>query len=62
MSAVILLIMRKLDGMLENQRDYLVRLDKEKKERMRRDTFGDEPVEIDQEALRSLNKNGGDMF
>ena len=62
MSAVILLIMRKLDGMLENQRDYLVRLDKEKKERMRRDTFGDEPVEIDQEALRSLNKKGGDMF
>ena len=39
-----------------------MRLDKEKKERMRRDTFGDEPVEIDQEALRSLNKKGGDMF
>lgn len=62
MSVVILLILRKLDGMLENQRAYLLRLDKERKEKMMRDTFGDEPVEIDTEALKSLNKKGGDMF
>ena len=36
--------------------------DKERQEKMMRDTFGDEPVEIDTEALKSLNKKGGDMF
>lgn len=61
-SVVLFLILRKLDGMLENQRAYLLRLDKERQEKMIRDTFGDEPVEIDTEALKSLNKKGGDMF
>lgn len=62
MGAVLMLIMRRLDGMFENQRDYLLRLDEERREKMRRDTFGDEPIEVDEEALRSLNKKGGDMF
>ena len=62
MGAVILLIMRRLDGMMENQRDYLIRLDKERREKLMADNFGEQPVEIDEETLRSLNKKGGDMF
>ena len=62
MGIVILLIMRRLDGMMENQRDYLIRLDKERREKLMADNFGEQPVEIDEETLRSLNKKGGDMF
>lgn len=62
MGIVILLVMRKLEGMLENQRAYLLRLDKERQERMKADTFGENPVEIDEDALRALNKKGDDMF
>ena len=59
---VSLLVMRKLDGMMERQKDYLLRLDKERRDKLKADTFGDEPVEIDEEALKSLNKKGDDMF
>lgn len=62
MGIVILLVMRKLDGMFENQRDYLIRLDKERRDKLKADTFGEEPIEIDEEALKSLNKKGDDMF
>ena len=53
----VLLIMRKLDGMFEEQKSYLKRMDKERKDRMRYDSFGDEPVEIDEEALSILNRD-----
>ena len=48
--------------MMERQKDYLLRLDKERRDKLKADTFGDEPVEIDEEALKSLNKKGDDMF
>lgn len=62
MSIIILLVMRRLDGMLENQRDYLLRLDKERKEKMMADNFGEQPIEIDVETLKTLNKKGDDLF
>lgn len=54
---VVVLVLRKLDGMFEDQKAFLKRLDKERKDKMRRDEFGDEPVEIDEEALNILNKD-----
>ncbi len=61
MSVIVVLVLRRLDGMFEDQIIYLKRLDKERREKMRRDEFGDEPVEIDEEALSILNKHN-DMF
>lgn len=54
---VIILTMRRLDGMFEDQKAFLKRLDDEKKEKARRDTFGDEPIEIDEESLNVLKKD-----
>lgn len=56
-AVAVLLIMRKLDGMFEDQKSYLKRVDKERRDRMKYDGFGDEPVEIDEEALSILNKD-----
>lgn len=57
MAIAVILVLRRLDGLFEDQVSYLKRMDKERRERMRRDNFGDEPVEIDEEALSILNKN-----
>ena len=56
-AVAVLLIMRKLDGMFEDQKSYLKRVDKERRDRMKYDGFGDEPVEIDEESLSILNKD-----
>ena len=56
-SVLVLLVMRKLDGMFEEQKSYLKRVDRERKERMRYDSFGDGPVEIDEESLSILNRD-----
>ncbi len=56
-TTLVLLVMRKLDGMFEEQKSFLKRLDKERRDRMRYDSFGDEPVEIDEEALSILNRD-----
>ncbi|MGN0817499.1 MAG: hypothetical protein ACI4L9_00895 [Candidatus Coproplasma sp.] len=57
MAVVVVLVLRKFDGMFENQVSYLKRVDKERRDRMKYDAFGDEPVEIDGEALSILNKD-----
>lgn len=57
MALILLLVMRRLDGMFEDQKHYLLRLDKERKEKLRRDTFGDEPIDIDEESLSILRKS-----
>jgi hypothetical protein len=62
MAIIIIAIMRKLDGMFEDQKAYLLRLEREKKERMRRDEFGDEPIEIDEQSLAILNKGDNDLY
>ena len=54
---VIILVMRKLDGMFEDQKAFLKRLDEERKEKAKRDTYGDEPIEIDEESLKALKKD-----
>ncbi len=59
---VIILVMRRLDGMFEDQKHYLKRLDNERKEKMRRDNFGDEPIEIDEESISILNKKDDDSY
>lgn len=56
MAVIILLVMRKLDGMFEDQMSYLERRYGERKEKMRPDEFGDELEEIDEEALEILGK------
>lgn len=55
-AVILILVFRRLDGMFEDQKHYLIRKDKERKELARRDEFGDEPIEIDEESLSILNK------
>ncbi|MCD7729546.1 MAG: hypothetical protein LUI60_06515 [Clostridia bacterium] len=62
MAIVIMLIMRKSDGMMERQKDYLLRLERERQEKMRVDPFGETPIEIDPEDIKALNKKGNDLF
>lgn len=59
---IIILIMRKLDGMFEDQKQYLIRKDKERKEMARRDDYGDEPIDVDEESLSILNKKDDDLY
>ncbi|MDE7086883.1 MAG: hypothetical protein K2O67_01695, partial [Clostridia bacterium] len=48
MAVVVVLVLRKLDGLFEDQKIYLKRYDKERRDKMRYDNFGDEPLEIDE--------------
>ena len=59
---LVLLVIRKLDGMLERQKDYLQRIQQERLEKQQADTFGESPLEIDEETLKTLNKKGDDLF
>lgn len=59
---VIILIVRRLDGMFEDQKHYLLRLDEERKEKQRRDTYGDEPIEVDEESLAALKRHDDDLY
>lgn len=61
MGIVIMLIMRKLDGLFEDQIHYLKRLDDERRDLARRDEFGDEPIEIDEDTMSILKRRYDDM-
>lgn len=61
-AVLMIIILRRLDGMFEDQKQYLLRKDKEKKELAKRDTYGDEPIEIDEESLSILNKKNNDEY
>ena len=61
-TVLIILVMRRLDGMFEYQKSYLKRLDDERKEKMKRDTYGDEPIEIDEESIAALKKKDDDLY
>ena len=52
----VIMILRRLDGMFEDQKHYLLRQDRERKELARRDEFGDEPIEIDEESMSILKR------
>ena len=58
---LIVVIMRRLDGMFEDQKHYLKRLDEERKDMARRDEYGDEPIEIDEESLSILRKRDDEL-
>lgn len=58
---LLMVVFRKLDGMFEDQKEYLTRFDTERREKMRRDEFGDNLEEIDEEALDILAKEN-DLF
>lgn len=57
----LLLLLRRLDGMFEDQKHYLIRMDKERKELARIDRYGEEPVEIDEGTLSILRKRDEDL-
>lgn len=56
MAVVIIMVMRRFDGMFEDQKKYLMRLDEERREKMRGDGFGNAPVEIDEQSMSILKK------
>jgi hypothetical protein len=56
MSIAIILALRRFDGMVENQIHYLLRLDKERRQKMEQDTFGEKDIDLDEEALKVINK------
>lgn len=51
-----IMILRKLNGMFEDQKHFLFRQERERKELARRDEFGDEPLEIDEETVTILKR------
>ena len=61
MAVVVMLIMRKLEGMMEDQKTFLQRKHVERQDKVRRDNYGDELADIDEEALEILNKEN-DLF
>lgn len=56
MAVIIIAVLRKFDGMFEDQKTYLLRLDKERRDKMRPETFGNDYVEIDDESMSILKK------
>ena len=61
MGVIIVMVLRRLDGMFEDQKTYLKRIEHEKQEKMRVDQFGENLGEIDEETFNILNKNN-DLF
>lgn len=55
-AVAVVMILRRLNGMFEDQKHYLLRQDKERKELARRDEFGDEPIEIDEQSISILKR------
>lgn len=58
---LVILVFRRLDGMFEDQKTYLERVERQRKEKMRIDQFGENLGEIDEEAFNILNKDN-DLF
>ena len=52
----VIMILRRLNGMFEDQKHYLIRQDEERRELARRDEYGDEPIEIDEESMSILKR------
>lgn len=60
---VLMVVLRKLDGMTDDQNEFLRRLDDERKEAQRVDTFYDrDGTELDEEALEILRKSDNDLY
>ncbi len=57
MSFIVLFIVRRFDGIFEDQRAYLIRIGKMRDEQRKRDTFGEQLEELDEESLSILSNN-----
>lgn len=57
MGVVITAVLRKLDGMYEDQIEYLKRLKGEREEKQRLAERGEDPLELDEESFEILNKD-----
>lgn len=57
MAVVVVLILRRFDGMFEDQIEFLCRLKKQREDKRHAALYGDELEEIDQEALRLFKQN-----
>ncbi len=53
---IVVLLLRRLDGLWEDQVSYLKRMDKERKEKQKEDTYGHDFSEIDEESLSILKR------
>lgn len=60
MGVIVVMVLRRLDGMFEDQKSYLKRLDAERAEMRRRDEYGDEPMDIDEDTMSILKKHDGE--
>ncbi len=57
MAVVVVLVVRMFDGMFEDQISYLKRVDREKRDRLRFDQFGEGLQEIDEETFKKLYRD-----
>lgn len=62
MGLVIILVLRQLDGMFEDQKHYLLRMESARKEKLKLDNFGEEPIDIDEESLSILDKRNDELY
>ena len=58
---IILLVVRRFDGLFEDQIHYLKRQERERKEMMEGDSFGDTPLELNEDTLSILKKRDEDI-
>lgn len=61
LAIAVMLVLRRLDGLLEDQHKYIRRLDKERKEKQKIDEYGDVPIELDEATLEIL-KRDNDLY
>lgn len=59
---VLILVFRKLDGMFEDQKHFLLRQKKAREEKTRREEQGDDIMDLDEEKLAALRDYNDDMW
>lgn len=57
MGLIAIVIVRRFDGLFEDQKSYLIRLGKIREEKRKIDTFGEDLGELDEESLSILNQD-----
>lgn len=62
MGMLSVIVIRRFDGLFEDQKAYLVRIGKMREEQRKRDTFGEELAEIDEEQLSILNNDDSELY
>lgn len=59
---LLIIVLRRFEGMFQDQKEYLTYLKNEKEDMMRRAQYGDELAELDDETLSILNKDDNDLY